>query len=788
MSKKNFFKSFYFFMSLTLILVSIPCMFYMDFNRGSFDFGPMGKLGEAFQKIENLLFDVKLRLRPNIVGNEKVIVVAIDENSLEKLGRWQSWGRDFYAQTIAKLDENGASVIGFDVVFDSPDENKGFKFLSQLTEQYPSFHEKTNPDFANALEMAARFSNSDWMLIEATKGFNSDRAKGVVFGYFVETKPGAFVLQKKEEQPDSMKILMRSMIPVRKPKGAELPIELTKKVDDTGINFDELARASSYHGYFSMNPDQDGVVREYRLLMSMYERVYPSLALKMIERYWQDNALLKLTEDNLLYLELNKENVSLPLSNRGTMRLNYYGPQNSFITVSMADLLDESEEISYAYHHSNTTEYKAKKSELFRDSLVLIGATAIGIFDVRNTPKQVNLPGVEVHATVLSQFLNQQFFKQNNLTLLYEIAAVMFLFMIVLGYIIHRFGAITSVFAVILFVVGTFYFDYYEFFLNNELVYLTPLYLSLITLYLTLNAYKFLTEEKEKNRIKSTFKQYVSPDVVQQMIEDPTAIKMGGVSKHLSVMFTDIEGFTTISEKLDPEKLSKVLNIYLTRMTEVIFRNKGTLDKFIGDAIMAFWGAPITIEEHVELACLTAIEMSKVNQQLNKEFDAEYGLKLNTRIGINSGNMAVGNMGSETQFAYTVLGDAVNLAARLEGINKQYGTTIIISEFCYETVKDRFIFRKLDKVAVKGKVLPVTIYELIGLAGELDETIMEKIQAFQAGLEQYFARSFTAAIELFSMPALSNDRASQEFIERCKHFLEQPPEDSWTGVWVMKTK
>jgi adenylate cyclase len=769
--KKNYFKSFYFYFSLFIFVAFIPLLFYLEAHRGSYPIGFMAKVSSMLQRIENQLVDTKFRMTPNKVGDKRVIVVAIDEHSLEKLGRWQSWGRDFYAKTIASLDMNGAKVIGFDVVFDSPDENPGFLYLKQLSEQYNSFHQKgANNDYLEALKNATSFANTDWMLEQAARTFNEDKSKGVVYGYFVETKPGKYVEQKMKDMPADLKILMRSMIITKKEnREDELPFELDKKVDDYGINFDEIAKSSNYHGYFSMNPDSDGVVRNYRLLMRMYGQVYPSLGLKMIERYWGESPILRQFAGSL-YLEFNKREFHLPLFPNGAIPLNYYGTQNSFITVSLADLIDENEEISYAYNHSRTAKFKARKDELFKDSLVLVGATAIGIFDVRNTPKQVNLPGVEVHATILSQFLKGDFFKTNDMSHLYQVSGLTLVMILILGFIIFKFGAVFSLVAVTAFLLGAFYYDLNMLFKKQILVFLTPTYFALFVQYLILNVYKFLTEEKEKNRIKNTFKQYVSPEVVQQMIEDPEAIKMGGESKTMSVLFTDIEGFTTISESLQPEQLSHLLNIYLTEMTHIIFENGGTLDKFIGDAIMCFWNAPVGVEEHEFLACKTAIEMQKANRKLNEKFKKEYGIILNTRIGINTGQMAVGNMGSETQFAYTVLGDSVNLAARLESINKQYGSNIIISQNTYEAVKDSFYMKKLDKVAVKGKAEPVTIYQLLGNFDDLNDLELKKRELFQKALELYFTANFSQAMDIFNSPELANDLAAKLFVDRCQAF------------------
>jgi adenylate cyclase len=304
-----------------------------------------------------------------------------------------------------------------------------------------------------------------------------------------------------------------------------------------------------------------------------------------------------------------------------------------------------------------------------------------------------------------------------------------------------------------------------------------------------LTVYKYLTEERNKKELKGTFQKYVSPAVVNEILSHPEKIKLGGRKENMTVMFSDLRGFTTLSEKLDPEVLSAFLNRYLTPMTRLVFKNDGTLDKYIGDAIMAFFGAPISYKDHAKKCCTTGLEMLVKLKELNKEFEKEQLPPLDIGIGINTGDMSVGNMGSDIVRSYTVMGDAVNLASRLESINKAYGTKIIISEFTLQQIQPDFIVRELDWVRVKGKQHPVKIYELLS-DKELEPHLSDALKAFSQGFEQYHARNFDTALESFtrSLNKIPHDVPSQLYIERCQEYIQNPPPENWDGVYEFKTK
>jgi adenylate cyclase len=303
--------------------------------------------------------------------------------------------------------------------------------------------------------------------------------------------------------------------------------------------------------------------------------------------------------------------------------------------------------------------------------------------------------------------------------------------------------------------------------------------------------YQYLTERKQKVMIKGMFSQYLNPHVVNELIAHPEKLKLGGERKELTVLFSDIAGFTSFSEKLAPEELVNVLNEYLSAMTEIVLKNDGTLDKYEGDLVMAFWGAPIELDNNALHACTAALEMQESLVQIREKWSAEGKPNVHVRIGLNTGEMVVGNMGGVGKFDYTVIGDSVNLGSRLEGANKEYGTYIMASERTQDMVKEYFVFRELDLLIVKGKTKPIKVFELLGRKS--NGVAQEKISAvgeYHKGLEMYRRKEFAAAIQQFAK-ALAidpSDEPSRLYTERSQALLTTPPPDNWDGVFVLKTK
>jgi adenylate cyclase len=301
---------------------------------------------------------------------------------------------------------------------------------------------------------------------------------------------------------------------------------------------------------------------------------------------------------------------------------------------------------------------------------------------------------------------------------------------------------------------------------------------------------RYYFETKEKKYIKNVFSYYVSKDIINDLLANPEKIKLGGEEREMTILFSDIRGFTTISEKLSPKDLVALLNDYLTAMSNLIMKSQGVVDKYIGDAIMAFWGAPLENKKHATMACQSALAMVKCLGEKRTEWQKSFGVDLNIGIGLNTGQVVVGNMGSEQRFDYTVMGDAVNLASRLESITKQYGVRIVASEFTYEQTKDIFVWRYLDKVAVKGKKTGVKIYELIGEPAYLDQTAKKLLGAFAVAMDYYEKCQWNEmALELEKiLSEFPDDSPSQVYLERAREFIKNPPPEDWDGIYIMKTK
>ena len=426
-------------------------------------------------------------------------------------------------------------------------------------------------------------------------------------------------------------------------------------------------------------------------------------------------------------------------------------------------------------------------AEAFKDKIVLVGGTAVGLFDFRSVPNVSNFPGVEIHANALDNILRRRFLVHKDS--LWQTIAIMIVFGVLCGFLALKVptwaGALSAALLLGYFLVCQWLFSREQIVLN----YVGPAFGVLFS-YLVTFFIRFRRENKEKRWIRSTFNQYMSPSIIEAITKDPSLLKLGGEDREMTVFFSDLAGFTGIAESMNPRELVSVLNEYLTEMSQIIFHYGGVVDKYIGDAIMAFWNAPIDQPNHAALACFTALDQSEKLKDLQKRFAAR-GLPLvDCRIGVNTGHMVVGNMGSNSRFDYTVMGDAVNLASRLEGANKPFRSRIMISEFTYEKAKDEVEVRPLDLMKLKGKTVPIQVYELIARKDRLTADQKKAFAAYAEGLTLYRAKKFTQAIESFknSLAVLPDDGPSRLYIERCENFIAFPPPPTWDGVFVMTTK
>lgn len=570
------------------------------------------------------------------------------------------------------------------------------------------------------------------------------------------------------------------------------------------FNYPGITENLQHMGYFNAFQDDDGTIRRSSIISRIGNTYFPSLALKTFLVAMGYSAQITLSQDEI---DQNRKYVSaisilkegepisdIPISKAGELLINFSGPQKMFPHVSVADILNDDPNLNYQQRQFDKTSGKwiektirASKAEFLRGKILLFGATAIGIYDLRVTPFEENYPGLETHANILDNLIQNNFYieQAREIQIIPALLAVGLICTFLFGYLGAFWGFFWATF-------GTLGYIFYDkkFMFSKGIVF--PIWfpiLLLITLYFAITIFKYFTEERNKKMLKSTFQKYVSPAIVNEILSDPDKLELGGRKQKMTVFFSDVRGFTTISEKLDPRALSDLLNSYLTPMTDIVFKNKGTLDKYMGDAVMAFFGAPVFYSDHAVWAARCALEQLTKLRELQAQYRSQGLPEIDIGIGLNTGDMSVGNMGSQTVRNYTVMGDAVNLGSRLEGINKQYGTKIIISEFTEAELQGKFICRELDWVRVKGKLKPVKIYELIS-EGSTSAEMTEVLKHFSLGYELYHKMQWTKASEAFNLAlqVKADDGPSKLYLERCTEYMTEPPSSDWDGVFVMKTK
>jgi adenylate cyclase len=706
--------------------------------------------------------DLRMVSRGEMPSGGETVIVVIDEKSLSEMGRWP-WPRTTIAKLVDVLKGYGAKAVGFDIVFAEPDENSSMKAVAEL------LRDVKNGGIGDSrlyglLEQKQKTADTDAALADSI-----EKAKNITLGYFFHIT-GKEVGHLTEEQivAGEEQIANARFQMIRSRKGAdEFPLIHAYAAQP---NLPKLSEVSENAGYFNTFPDTDGVIRWSPLVIKFRNNYYYSLALALLLQY-QDlpMSVVNVVEYGVESIHLDK--LRIPTDESGRLLVNYLGPAKTFPHYSVSDILNG--RIS---------------ADKLNGKIVLVGATATGIYDLRVTPFSAVYPGVEIHATVIDNILHQNFLIHSGWTKFLDVCLIIVVGLI-MGFAVPRVRALAgiglSVVLISAFVLAnTAIFVRYNVWMN--LIY--PV-LTMMTIYLGITVYRYVTEEREKKKVRGAFQYYLTASVVNEILKDPSKLKLGGDKKNLSVMFSDIRGFTSISEKLTPEELVHLLNEYLTAMTDVVFKYDGLLDKYIGDAIMAVFGAPLDQPDHALRACRTGIEMVSELRRLREKWAAEGWPDINIGVGINTGDMVVGNMGSQMRFDYTVMGDSVNLASRLEGTNKEYGTNIIISEFTYEIVKNDILCREMDAVRVKGKKLPVRIFELLGDKKDVPQW-QEFLGRFETGLAKYRMGLWDEAIAAFRgvLDVKPDDYPAQLYIDRCEALKEHPPVGEWDGVFTMTKK
>jgi adenylate cyclase len=706
---------------------------------------------ELIDRFDSILYDARLRLTMTGKGDRRVVILDIDEKSLSEIGRWP-WSRDLVAKLMDELfDRHRVAVVGFDIVWAEPDTSSGARVLDALAQK----ELKGDAGFQSSYRQLRGKLDFDGMLAASLKG------RPVVLGHYLVSEDNA---------------IRTNAIPAPVlPKGALS--ENLSVYSWRGYTGNLPVYVANAAGGGHLNPviDIDGVVRRVPMLAELDGAYYESFSLA-VARTWLslESPDRKPPEIGLRFPQGDASRVesllvgrlTIPVDENAAAIVPYVGKRFSYPYVSAADVLAA----------------RVKPGEL-KDKIVLIGTTALGLLDMRSTPVESVYPGVEAHANLVAGIINGQMKRQPT-----YVVAVEILLLLVGGVglslllpLLSPLWGTVAVLAALAAVVGVDLLVWTRF---DTVLPLANAVLMIGAIYITSMAYGFFVESRSKRQFTELFGQYVPPELVDRMAEDPQKYSMEPRAAELTILFSDVRGFTSISEALKPEDLREYINDYLTDMSGIIrARYRGTLDKYIGDAIMAFWGAPVEDPQHARNGVLAALYMQKECEVLNAKFAARGWPELRIGVGLNTGQVRVGDMGSQVRRAYTVMGDAVNIASRLEGRTKHYGIGILVGEATRDAVKD-VLFREIDVVKVKGKDKALTIYEPIGLEAEVGEAARKELESWNAVLRAYRAQRWDEAEALLSELKRMNPACGlyEEYSGFVAGKRRNPPPADWDGV------
>ncbi len=807
--------------------------------------------------VERKLLDLKFKWRGRLEIDPKIVIAAGDEKTIAHFGLWGSWDRERYGVIIKNLVDAGADVVAFDMVFADPigiDHEHTKKIGALLSSSKLSdtaggmavaASEGHAPGAAELAQVAINAKTIEDQFTSATDGDQlltaayEEYSTRVVQGAVINTDAEDGISRNADSYGKELEALdvfllrqygysltVTEMSEKSKAGGSEavvatLDVQPGGKASDLDAIIEvkgelvlpkpEFLAAAGNVGFFSAYVDPDGVLRRLPLVYRIGDVFLPTLSVSAAAAYFGGNPLLlaePLYKRGLAKVGFPREDgtvVEVPVDLQGRLMINYYGPsgpndaalpddkRGAFPRVSLSDVFCAGDRTHTDCPPERTMDLEGLK-RIVGKRVVLVAVTANGTFDQRVTPFSPNVPGTEVHAAAIQNMIDGRALKRPALYVQSEIILILVIGLL-FGLILPRIpvaGGVVFLGAGLALWWGI---DWNLLFPKNAWFYDTPIFLQMLTTWSGVTVWGYLTTGREKAALKREFSTVLSPTVVDQLLSNPALAGLGGSERELTVMFSDIRGFTTMSEKLSPEGLTQFLNEYLTPMTEILIEHEGTLDKYMGDAIMCFWGAPIAQKDHAARAAVTAVEMLEKLEELKAKWHSEGKPTIDIGIGLNSGLMRVGFMGSARMRNYTLLGDNVNLGSRLEGTNKNYGTHIIVSEVTYEQCKEVVHGRLLDAVRVKGKKEPVNIYEIIG-KGPMPPDVAAFVAPFEAGLKLYKQKKFTEAIEQFNAAVAARqptvgpkgDPPSDVYLERCQHFIEEAPPAEWDGVYDFKTK
>jgi len=710
----------------------------------------------ALDKIENFLYDVRILMTMPGGVDERIVIVDIDEKSLAKVGRWP-WSRIHIAKLLDELFDNyDVTLVGFDIVFPEPDDSSGLKILQKLGRNELADIKKYHDAIANLEDQL----DYDKLLSKSISN------RQIVLGYYFNDAISSTGSTNTGELP--MPAFHRDTF---KNKNVQ-----ARKAIGYNANIKELQDAALTAGHFTPWIDDDGVIRRIPMVYEYQDNFYEALSLIMVRTLLGIKETKPVFEEdyNTGYSSLEKlslEYIDIPVDKNVQALVPYRGKEGSFLYVSAVDVING-----------------LVDKKILQDAIVLVGTTAPGLYDLRTTPVQKQYAGVEIHANLISGILDQNI-KQSPA----YVDGIEFIQLLLIGCLLTLLFPLLSplwVTFVTLVISSITIAANITFWQYGNLV--MPLAASLILIFIIFVAnmsYGFFIERRGKLQIASIFGQYIPPDLIDEMNFNEDSYSLEAENREMTVLFSDIRGFTTISEGLTPAQLSELMNAYLTPMTKIIHEKRGTIDKYMGDAIMAFWGAPLEIPNHARHALETAMDMLERLNAIRVEFIERGWSAIYIGVGLHTGMMSVGNMGSEFRMAYTVLGDAVNLGSRLEGLTKVYGVEIIVSEATRDAVPE-FAYRELDIVKVKGKDKPIGIYEPIALEEEITDEELVEMEKSKKAILAYRKQDWLIAQLFFDelQKMLPERKLYSIYLERINNFMNNPPPANWDGVFVHTTK
>lgn len=691
---------------------------------------------------EDRFFDLRMRftVEPDKKDN-RMVLAAIDDQSLNKIGRWP-WTRTKHAKIVDKLKTFGAKIVAFDVFYSEP-------------------------------EVACNAESPDNVLAASIKSFQEIPGNKIILPYSVEAKESEVIDEEYhyKEAPDQ---LLNFMIDTKQSQGANLQENLVaRKVYPIAL----LADSDVGISHIEAQSDSDGVFRHYPLVTNIDSIYFPSFALQTYQFYTGDKPVLEIASPETAMLKTKKGTAYLNFN--GETKIRWLGAMDHFPMVPIIDIFE-------------AKDADPRMVEVFKDKIVFIASTAFGAHDLRNTPVDSALPGVVFHMNMTHMLLEGKFFVSEFESTKYSWILLILGSVLIIGTMFFG-NAILDFVMVNIILIGFLYVDTYYFIPRGYNIRLFFCLFSVVLCYSWSTFLHFYASNKEKKKIKGTFSRYLAPSIVNDLIKNPDKVRLGGEKKNITVFFSDVRDFTSISEKLTPEQLTLCLNKYMTMMTDTLFEHKGTLDKYIGDAMVAYWGAPVELENHPYWAIKGAIAMIERLPAINAEFEREGFPTFKHGIGLNTGECSVGNMGSNQIFSYTALGDNMNLGARLESLCKFYGVQLNISEFTKNAIPpelaSEFLFRTLDKVRVKGKENALTIYEVLHPSHPLYQE-RETLGLYENSFAMYLEMRFPEASDILQKlhDKFPEDKTFERMLHICLDFQEVPPPPGWDGTYTHKSK